>query len=498
MNRTMLRLCFLLVLGCWSAGAVIAEDKCLTCHETLGDTPSTLFKHDIHRTKGITCAGCHGGNANSDEMDQAMDKSAGFIGVPKGDQISQVCAKCHSDAERMQQLHALVPTGQLERLEKSVHGSLATNGRERIAQCSTCHNAHGIVSVKNPASPVYALNVVKTCAKCHANAAYMRTYNPSLPVDQLDKYRTSVHGMRNAKGDHKVAECASCHGSHDILSVKDVKAPVYPTNIPSTCSKCHSDAQYMKEYKIPTDQLVKFSKSVHGIALLTKGDISAPACNSCHGNHGATPPGVSSVSNVCGTCHALNAELFSSSPHKKAFDARKLPECETCHSNHEIIVATNKLLGVTPGAVCSRCHTPTENAAGYAVARVMRTLVDSLATAENEAITLVNEAEQKGMEVTDARFKLRDAHQARLQSRTMVHSFDEGKLRGVVVKGLDATAFASSEARGALDEYVFRRIGLGIATLIITILAISLYVYIRRLERRQRSGEKDTPSFPQH
>jgi predicted CXXCH cytochrome family protein len=253
----------------------------------------------------------------------------------------------------------------------------------------------------------------------------------------------------------------------------------------------------MKEYRIPTDQFEKFSKSVHGIALLQKGDISAPACNSCHGNHGATPPGVSSVSNVCGTCHALNAELFSASRHKRAFDERKLPECETCHSNHDIIVATNKLLGVTPQAVCSRCHNPSENAKGYAVARVMRSLIDSLDTDEKQAIALVNEAEQKGMEVSDAKFELRDAHQARLQSRTMVHSFDEVRFRDVVVKGLDATNFASGEARGALDEYVFRRIGLGIATLIITIFAVSLYVYIRRLERRQQLGEKNTPAFPQ-
>lgn len=497
MNRMMLRLYCLFVLGLWSAGVVIADDKCLTCHETLGDNPSTLFKHDIHRTKGITCAGCHGGNANFDEMDQAMDKNAGFIGVPKGDQISQVCARCHSNAEKMGQFRASVPAGQLERLEASVHGSLATSGKERIAQCSTCHNAHGIVSVRNPASPVYPLNVVGTCTTCHANAAYMRTYNPSLPVDQLDKYRTSVHGMRNGKGDPKVAECASCHGSHDILSVKDVKSAVYPTNIPSTCSKCHSDAKHMKEYKIPTDQFEKFSKSVHGVALLQKQDISAPACNSCHGNHGAAPPGVSSVSNVCGTCHALNAELFSSSPHKKAFDERKLPECETCHSNHEIIVATNKLLGVTPEAVCSSCHSPSQNVKGYAVAKAMRSLVDSLSTEEQQAIALVREAEQKGMEVTDAEFKLRDAHQARLQSRTTVHSFDEAKLREVVLKGLNATTFASDEAHSALDEYVFRRIGLGIATLIITILAISLYLYIRRLEGRQRLGEKNTPTFPQ-
>jgi predicted CXXCH cytochrome family protein len=314
----------------------------------------------------------------------------------------------------------------------------------------------------------------------------MRTYNPSIAVDQLDKYKTSVHGIRNTKGDFRTAECASCHGSHDIRSAKDVKSSVYPTNIPATCAKCHSDASLMKRYSIPTDQFDKFSRSVHGIALLKRNDVSAPACNSCHGNHGAAPPGVESVSKVCGTCHALNADLFSSSPHKKAFDERRLPECETCHGNHEIVAATDKLLGVSPDAVCSKCHKGDGNAQGYKVARAMRQLVDSLEAAEKEGGSLVEEAEQKGMEISEAKFKLRDVRQARLQSRTMVHSFDEQKFADVVHKGLVVALAVSNQGRQAIDEYYFRRIGLGVATVIITILASSLYFFIRRIERKQR------------
>jgi predicted CXXCH cytochrome family protein len=336
---------------------------------------------------------------------------------------------------------------------------------------------------------VYPLNIVKTCTKCHANATFMRAYNPSLAVDQLEKYRTSVHGMRNVKGDFKVAECASCHGSHNILSAKDIKSSVYPLNIPSTCAKCHSDSEYMKGYKIPTDQFDKYAKSVHGVALLQKDDLGAPACNSCHGNHGAAPPGVESISKVCGTCHAMNADLFSSSPHKKAFDDRHLPECETCHSNHDIVAATNQLLGVTSGTVCSKCHSEQQNPKGYVVAKEMRQLVDSLQTAEQTATALVDEAEQKGMEISEAKFKLRDVRQARLQSRTMVHSFNEQKFSATIDKGLKTASVVTSEAQAAIDEYTFRRIGLGIASIVMTILAIALYLFIKRIERRQRTGQ---------
>lgn len=405
-----------------------------------------------------------------EDMEKAMDPRGGFIGVPKGDSVSQVCKKCHPS--------------EFEKLGGSVHAKLSTTGKEHIVQCTTCHNIHGIVAVKDPTSPVYPLNLPATCARCHSNASYMRTYNPSLPVDQMDKYRTSVHGTLNGNGDPKPAECANCHGSHDILSAKDVKSRVYPINLPAVCSGCHSNAEYMKQYGIPTDQFEKFAKSVHGVALLEKNDVSAPACNKCHGNHGATPPGVESISKVCGTCHALNADLFSSSPHKKAFDDMGLPECETCHSNHDIVPATPAMLGTSDDAVCARCHSDTDRQAGYRVANVMRLLADSLQLAEARARGLVDDAEQKGMEIGEAKFKLRDVRQAELEARTMVHAFDEEKFREVTTKGLSTAAVVTVDAQDAVHEYYFRRSGLGIATLIITILAGALYLFIRRLERR--------------
>jgi predicted CXXCH cytochrome family protein len=465
---------------------VFASDQCVKCHENLGDKPSSIFKHDVHFKKGISCAGCHGGNPNAQEMEQSMSEDEGFIGVPKGDEISLVCAKCHSSPEKMRGFGSSIPANQWENLQTSVHAKPALASKDHIVQCITCHSVHNIVNVQNPTSPVYPLNVVKTCSKCHADIAYMKTYNPSLPVDQLGKYRTSPHGMLNQRGDSKAAECASCHGSHDIRNTKDAKSKIYPVNLPSTCSNCHSNTEYMKDYNIPTNQYEKFSKSVHGLALLQKHDVAAPACNNCHGNHGATPPGIESISKVCGTCHVLNAELFSLSPHKKVFDERKLPECETCHGNHYIIAATDKLLGVSPDAVCSKCHGENDNAKGYTVARTMRNLLDSLDMLEQNAISLVNEAEQKGMEISESKFKLKDIRQARLQSRTMVHSFSEGKFREIIEKGFKISSIVAYEGQQSIDEYYFRRWGLAVVTLIMTVVVVSLYFVIRRLELKHK------------
>lgn len=475
---------FLLLLAPWSFAAP-AHDGCYTCHAALGDTPSKEFRTDVHHLMGISCAGCHGGDPSSDDMDIAMGKAAGFLGVPKGDTISARCAACHADEKKMQAYGSKLPVNQYANLKESVHGQPSISGKGSIAQCTTCHHAHGILRVDDPHSPVSRGNVVALCASCHSNAAFMRQYNPTLPVDQLDKYKTSIHGIRYAKGDKKVAVCISCHGSHDIFSSKDVRSKTYLTNIPATCNSCHGNAEYMKEYGIPTDQYKKYAASVHGIALLQKGDVGAPACNGCHGNHGAAPPGVASISAVCGTCHALNAELFDKSPHKKAFDALGIPECETCHRHHGIATPTDAMLGTDSAAVCSQCHTPDDGSTGFATAQEMRQLMDSVASTEALATRLIGEAEQKGMEVSEAEFRLRDARQFRLQARTAVHSFNEAQFSEVARKSLDVSLQVKQEAQDALNEFVFRRTGLGIATLIITTLAVGLFLTIRRIEKKQ-------------
>lgn len=460
-----------------------AIDQCLNCHQQLEDEPSRLFIQDVHFIAGLSCKSCHGGNEKSDDMELSMSKSEGFIGVPVLNNISEICSKCHSDNEYMNRYNSEISTTQLENIKTSIHGKLAVNGREMILQCTTCHNAHGIKRVNDPGSPVYPINIPKTCNKCHGNASYMQLYNPAIPVDQLTKYRTSVHGVLNSRGNIKVAECASCHGSHNILRANDVRSTVYKLNIPNTCSHCHSDEEYMKDFNIPTDQFIKFQNSVHGNAVFEKQDLSAPVCNDCHGNHGATPPGIESISKVCGNCHALNAELFSGSPHKSAFDKNNYPECETCHGNHEILIAEDKLIGVGENSVCLQCHSPEEYQKGYLIAKEMKQLIDSLIISDSVAKDLTFKAEQKGMDVEEIKFMLREIHQARLETRTIVHSFNEEKFKEVTAKGFKAAELVSADARSAIDEFYFRRYGLVMALVIISFLIVMLFFYIRKIEK---------------
>src|SRR5471032_1026060 len=163
--------------------------------------------------------------------------------------------------------------------------------------------------------------IPKLCATCHRDANAMRKFRPQQRIDQFAEYQTSVHGKRLAAGDTKVATCIDCHSVHDIRAVKDAVSPVHPLHVADTCGRCHSDKERMAPYKIPTNQLAEYRTSVHWEAMTKRRDLSAPSCASCHGNHGAKPPQLESISEVCGSCHVLFEQLYSRSVHKAIFSS---------------------------------------------------------------------------------------------------------------------------------------------------------------------------------
>ena len=319
------------------------------------------------------------------------------------------------------------------------------------------------------------------CGKCHSDPAYMKKYNPSLPVDQVEKYYISKHGQRLMKGDKKVATCASCHNIHNIRPAKDPLSTVYPKNIPDTCGKCHSIADYMASYKIPTDQVEKYSKSVHGKALLEKGNISAPVCNDCHGNHGAIPPGVDNVALVCGLCHTHNMELFLGSPMAAKWKENQYHACATCHNHHDITHPTSKMLGAEEG-VCRKCHEPSHK--GHAAGIVMKKGLEDLENSLEDTKDAIQEAKEKGMDVTASEDYLQEARRFFYKARTEIHSFQAKKVNGLVGKGLEISKRARKVALKAARELQRRKIGLGVTSLLITFLIFAIYLKIRDIEKK--------------
>ena len=117
----------------------------------------------------------------------------------------------------------------------------------------------------------------------------------------------------------------------------------------------------MKAFRREATPFADWSTSVHATALLKRGDTSAPACSTCHGSHGATPPGVTEVANVCAQCHVREADLFRASPKKAIFDGMGQAECLVCHNNHAIQHPADAWVGLEEGAVCATCHDSSTN-----------------------------------------------------------------------------------------------------------------------------------------
>lgn len=324
------------------------------------------------------------------------------------------------------------------------------------------------------------------CGGCHSNVEFIKQYNPKQRVDQLLEYKSSHHGKLLASGEQRVATCVSCHGVHGILPVKDTRSPVYKTNVAKTCAGCHGDTKLMASFGIPTNQFDLYKSSVHGHKLLEEGDLAAPTCNTCHGNHGATPPGLTSVSNACGECHANNLAYFNESPHKEAFAEMGIGECETCHGHHDVMHPDDDRIGVHEEAFCVRCHS--EGDAGYAAAAVMGAGLDSLKRALSAAHEILDRAERGGVNVALGKFDLHSADDAVIKARTGVHYFDTTKFNAIIQTGLAETQNVMALGEEAMHDLWLRRVGLMFTVPVILWVAIALYLRIRRTEREQASN----------
>ena len=389
------------------------------------------------------------------------------------------CATCHL-ALGVENL-----TQPAENFKADIHGAKGFG-------CASCHGGDPAImgleamdKKKGYIGKPTGLQVIETCGKCHSDANFMRRYNPSLRVDQVAEYFTSVHGKRlKEQKDSKVATCASCHVAHSIRPPNDARSSVHPLKVADTCGSCHAKQDYMAAYKIPIDQVEKYKTSIHWQIMASKGDLSAPTCNDCHGNHGASPPGISSVVNVCGQCHAVNSELFNKSAHGKIFVQMGIPGCAVCHSNHAIVATSDAMLSPGDKSACASCH-PANSSGGMLAAKALES-IDRLKASTNKATVALTSAVHAGMEVSQPLFELTEAKTALIKARAAIHSFDQTAVEKEIEPGLKVSERAYVRGVKALDELQFRRKGLAISALIILALIITLVLKIREMERKPK------------
>ncbi|MBI4179662.1 cytochrome c3 family protein [bacterium] len=380
------------------------------------------------------------------------------------------CESCHFESDS-----ALV-----ESVRSSVHAGVG------------CHGCHG----GNPAVPDEAAmfddptfkgkperkDVPEFCGGCHSDVRRMNPFG--IQTDQLAQYKTSKHGeMLFGKGDENVAVCADCHGAHGIKSPKDPASTVYPTNIPSTCGRCHSDEKKMSKYKLPSSPPADYEHSVHAQALRVRKDLSAPTCATCHGNHGAAPPGVKQVSDVCGRCHVREAEAFGRSPHAAATETGKMKACVSCHSNHAILHPTEDLLR----SACIDCHKGTDHKA-LTVRDEFLTGFGQLRQDVSAVSEDLHKAASRGFEVGEAQVQMEEAKTALIALTPAQHALDLADLSKVLRENNGRMEeIRKSIKEKVLSEGVRRLMFLPIA---IFLVVLSIGFAAKRAEVEQNRGRE--------
>jgi cytochrome b subunit of formate dehydrogenase len=197
-------------------------DQCRACHAR----EATDFIASVHgralasaQTAAPSCTTCHGAHA---AWGPAMS------GSPVGRRtVADTCGRCHVEP----------------RLEfrRSVHGSAVSRGVPHAPTCTTCHGVHAVPTAQAPTSPTSRLRVAgETCARCHASERITSMHD--LPGSVLADFRGSYHGIAGARGDRRVANCASCHGYHGIRPSSSPYARTNAANLARTCGECHPGA----------------------------------------------------------------------------------------------------------------------------------------------------------------------------------------------------------------------------------------------------------------
>lgn len=254
---------------------------CASCHPDAVEA----WNHSLHakaaaagKGPGAQCTDCHGSAHEIQPMQRA--------------QIPKTCATCHAQKFVMQK--AGLSTQPAVSYQDSVHGRAVAKGSKSAAVCTDCHDSHNVRPANDPLSGIFKFNVGRTCGQCHAAIAgeyhdsvhgkALARGNGETPVctdchgihtiataadatrgprascarchegvrlsqefgvaaTRVTSYESSYHGLARQLGSATAADCASCHGSHNVLPSTDPKSAIHPSNLMKTCGKCHPGAQ---------------------------------------------------------------------------------------------------------------------------------------------------------------------------------------------------------------------------------------------------------------
>jgi hypothetical protein len=454
------------------------REDCLMCHDTGQVKP---FPADHEGRENESCLGCH--EVGTGEVEEPTPEPTATLPpsvevVPTPIQEPELfgentCISCHQElGGRSEQITA--------DWAESVHA-------QRGVGCVSCHGGDPTKADAEEAmspeagylGPLPKDQIPGLCGSCHSRVDLMRPFD--LPTDQLDQYWQSWHGEALLEGDPNVATCFDCHDGHRVLKTSDPASEVYPSNEPAMCARCHADEALMAPYGIPTNQYALYQQSVHGVALLQNQDLRAPTCSTCHGAHGAAPPGFQEVANVCGQCHTATEDYYLQGAHRSGMVGEAAPRCVTCHGRYDVMPATRDLFVGTEERHCGSCHPPGSAIAGQ-VEAMHQALTDADTTFEEAEETIALATEQR-LIMAEQEEILHRAHTPLIESRALQHNVNLEEIQAKADESIELSLQAQASAEEALKGLDTRRLGMIVALAVILVTVVALVLIKRELDR---------------
>jgi cytochrome b subunit of formate dehydrogenase/DnaJ-class molecular chaperone len=185
------------------------------------------YKDSVHGQKraagndnAAICGDCHG-------VHDVANAQKTTSGISRWN-LADTCGKCHAEISAA--------------FKDSIHGQSVAQGSAESPTCTTCHGDHHIYSAQDPRSAVSRANIAEqACANCHNSVTITQKYG--IPSDRFASFSDSFHGLASKGGSLEVANCASCHGSHNIKPSSDPASTVNIAHLTTTCAQCHPGAK---------------------------------------------------------------------------------------------------------------------------------------------------------------------------------------------------------------------------------------------------------------
>ncbi|MFL6276270.1 MAG: cytochrome b/b6 domain-containing protein [Blastocatellia bacterium] len=268
------------------------ENRAATCTDCHGDAHQILRSSEAgaltnHRNIAQTCGRCHGekfvmeGTGLTNRPFLSYQESVHGHAVAEGNTVAATCTDCHgshnirppSDVEspifkfNVPKTCGQCHPGIAQEFHDSIHGQAVSRGNSRAPVCTDCHGIHMIKPHVDPSSSVAAQALARTtCAQCHESVRLSEEFD--VAAHRASSYLDSYHGLASELNSKKVANCASCHGVHNILPSTDARSTINAGHLRDTCGKCHPGA---------SDAFIQGKIHLDGAA--SAGDIGSRATN---------------------------------------------------------------------------------------------------------------------------------------------------------------------------------------------------------------------------